>query len=160
MNDAGKPAETGPETAQKEPTTPTVDSTVPAPQPVASGPSFQLVVDEQELANVRIQTVYVDGKPCGMGECTSKALSGEQGHVVIVADAAPNYGGGDILSSAVGSRGRTEMTLVANDDKNKDVKGDFVVGRFSPAGMVNGEQLYTIVLENAGPAPKAEDAGE
>lgn len=158
--DQGKPAETGPETAQSVPATPNVDTTVAAPQPVASGPSFQLQHEGQDLANIRVETVHCGGEACGMSKLEKKDISGEQGNVCIVATATPVFGGADLLAQAVGTRGRMPLVLSPNDDKNSELKGDFVVSRMSPAGLVNGEATYNLVLENAGPAPKEEKAEE
>lgn len=159
MNDKtnGQEAETGPQTAQPEPKMPVVDTTVAVIEEPASGPSLQLHVDDGELANLRVQTVHCKGEACALDKISSKELKDEQGNVCIVAVAAPLYGGGEMLASAVGSRGRVKMKLTHNDGKGSDINGDFVVSRFSPQGVVNGEQLYTIVLENAGPEEKADE---
>lgn len=151
-------AETGPDTVQAQPQMPHVDSTIPPIEAPATGPSLQLVTaEDDEIANLRVQTVHCGGEACGLDKISKKELNGEQGHVVIVADASLQYGGDQILGGAVGSRARMPVTLRHNDGKGADIKGDFVVSRLSPARMFNGEQMYTLVLENAGPEPKAEE---
>jgi hypothetical protein len=114
-----------------------------------------MMYEGQDLGNLRLETVHCGGEACGIDKLAKKDLEGEQGNVVIVGTGVPRLGAESLLSSAVGTRGRMPMKLVRNDDDG-ELEGDFVVSRMSPAGVFNGEQTFNVVLENAGPEPKAE----
>ena len=137
---------------------PLPQTTAAMPEPPATGPAFSVSTagegeEDSVLANMRLESIRVDGEPCAPKDLASKLKKADDGTVVITAVAHPTAGGEEAIRSAIGNRQSQEMTLQFEDHK---ATGDFRINRMDHCGEPFGQRGYIVTMESAA-KPKSED---
>lgn len=119
-----------------------------ASPPMATGPSYRLMLDDQELGNFRLESSVQGG--VGTPPKDLKKLKGaKDGEVVITGIFTPNYGGEDIVRGGVSNRSGADFDLEPNADGDPKISGHFRVNRMDHCGGVGADRGYVVVLESA-----------
>jgi hypothetical protein len=119
--------------------------------PPATGPAFILSAKRDDevisLANLRMESVRVNGEPCDPKDLNNRKLkSKDDGSVVITATGVPTYGGEQMMRGAIAGREATDLSLEFVDGPK--VSGSFRVNRMDHCGG-GTDREYIVVLENA-----------
>lgn len=124
--------------------------------PLATGPSYNLMLDDQCLGNFRLESCVADGVSKAPKEMKVKA-DAKDGDAVLTGIFTPTFGGDDILRGAVGNRSGADYKLEPLDKSGSALSGHFRVNRMDHCGSQMGDRAYIAVLETTEKAKKTKE---